>query len=151
MTATNHALTGSIIGLAVGQPLIALPAAFLSHFICDALPHYGSADPERTLKTRGFRNYLITDASLCFMLVLILAFTRPEDWLLAAFCAFLAASPDFFWINKYVTTRAGKPWRPNLFSRFALGIQWFQRPIGAVVEVAWFVGAVIILTALIRA
>ncbi len=150
MTATNHALTGAIIGLAVGQPLIAVPAAFASHFVCDALPHYGSAKPEKTIKTAGFRNYLITDASLCFLLVLILALTRPEYWLLAAFCAFLAASPDFFWINKYVTIRAGRTWHPNAFSRFAVGIQWFQRPVGAVVEAAWFIAAVAILTAFIR-
>lgn len=150
MTATNHALTGAIIGLAVGQPAIAVPAAFASHFICDALPHYGSAQPNKALKTAGFRNYLVADASLCFLLVLILAFTRPPYWQLASLCAFLAASPDFFWINKYVTVRAGRAWKPNAFSRFAVGIQWFQRPIGAAVEVAWFIAAIIVLAAFIH-
>lgn len=150
MTATNHALTGAIIGLAVGQPLIALPAAFVSHFVCDALPHYGSAHPDKAIRSDRFRNYLITEASLCFLLVLILAVTRPVHWQLASLCAFLAASPDFFWINKYVTVRAGRPWHPNAFSRFAVGIQWFQRPVGAVVEAAWFVSAVAVLAAFIR-
>jgi hypothetical protein len=150
MTATNHALTGALIGLASGQPLIALPAAFVSHFVCDALPHYGSADPEKTIRTAGFRNYLAADASLCFMLVLILALARPDHWLLAAFCAFLAASPDFFWINKYLTVRAGRQWRPNAFSRFAVGIQWFQRPVGFAVEIAWFIAAAAVLAAFLR-
>lgn len=151
MTATNHALTGTVIGLAVGQPIIALPAAFLSHFLCDALPHYGSSKPpEKVLKTSGFRNYLATDAGLCGLIVLTLAVTRPEHWLLAAFCAFAAASPDFLWINKYVKLRSGREWRPNLFSRFAGRIQWFQRPIGAVFEVVWAAAAIIIIASFIR-
>ena len=33
MRATNHALTGAIIGLTVQNPWVALPAAFLSHFV----------------------------------------------------------------------------------------------------------------------
>jgi hypothetical protein len=150
MTATNHALTGAIIGLAVGQPAIAVPAAFASHFVCDALPHYGSAKPDKTIRSAGFRNYLVVEALLCFLVVLILAIARPPHWQLASLCAFLAASPDFFWINKYMTIRAGRTWHPNAFSRFAVGIQWFQRPIGAVVEAAWFIAAVAILVVFIR-
>jgi len=149
MTATNHALTGALIGLLVGEPLIALPAAFASHFACDILPHYGSATPEKTIKTKGFRDYLVVEAILCALLVGVLAAARPEHWLLAAFCAFLATSPDFFWINKYIKTRAGRTWRPSAFSRFAVGIQWFQRPIGAVVEVVWFAGCVTLLIILL--
>ena len=45
MTATNHALTGAIIGLVIGEPVLAIALAFASHFICDALPPVGSQDP----------------------------------------------------------------------------------------------------------
>lgn len=146
MTATNHAVTGALIGLIIGQPLIALPVAFLSHFVCDAIPHFDPSMPtEQWIRTRRFRNLLIADASLCVMLVVILAVTQPANWLLAAFCAFLATSPDFFWINQFVTARQGKVWRPNLFSRFAIAIQWFTAPIGAVVEAVWFVSALALL------
>jgi len=147
MTATNHALTGAIIGLLIGEPVLAIPLAVLSHFICDALPHYGRTGPvDKTIATKGFRNYLIGDASLCFLLVVLLAVTQPEYWWLAALCAFLAAAPDFGWINKFRKARTGNKWRPSVFSKFAGDIQWFQRPIGAVVEVAWFVGAIVIIT-----
>lgn len=65
MTATNHALTGAAIGLLVGEPLIAVPAAIASHFICDALPHYGRVGPDsKTIGSKGFRNYLLSDAAL---------------------------------------------------------------------------------------
>jgi len=150
VTATNHALTGAVIGLVIGQPLIAVPAAVVSHFACDALPHYGRADSEKAIKTNGFRNYLIAEAALCFLIVLVLTLIKPEHWLLAAVCAFLAASPDFLWINKYVTIRSGHSWRPNAFSRFAIGIQWFQKPMGAVFEIAWFTAAIIILVPFLR-
>lgn len=151
MTATNHALTGALIGLIVGEPLLAVPLAVVSHFVCDTLPHYGSAEPsEKVLKTNRFRNYLIVEAVLCFILVVVLALARPEHWLLAAVCAFAAASPDFLWIPRYLTTRSGRKWRPNLFSRFAVRIQWFQRPSGAVVEAAWFIGCIVLLVPFLR-
>lgn len=151
MTATNHALTGAIIGLVIGEPILAIPLAFVSHFICDALPHFGSQDPnDGRIKTKGFRNYLILDASLCFLLVAILFMIQPSNWLLAAICAFLAASPDFGWINRFIKAKSGKTWKPNLYSKFAINIQWFQRPVGAVVEAAWFIASVIIIVPFLR-
>jgi len=151
MTATNHALTGAAIGLLVGEPLIAVPAAIASHFICDALPHYGRVGPDsKTIGSKGFRNYLLSDAALCFVLVAILAVLQPQNWLLAAVCAFLATAPDFGWINKFRKARQNKPWRPNWYSRFACDIQWFQRPIGWTVEAIWAVAAVAIILPFLR-
>jgi hypothetical protein len=154
MTATNHALTGALIGLIVGEPLIAAPLALVSHFVCDVIPHYGvptQRQKEQRLKSDGFRYYLVVDSSLCVALVAALVWLRPEHWQLAILCAFLAASPDLLWINRWLKARAGKPWHGTWFTRFAGDIQWFERPIGAVVEAAWFTGAVILLAAFIRA
>lgn len=151
MTATNHALTGAIIGLVIGEPLLAIPLAFASHFICDVIPHYHSKLPDPILfKTRGFRNYLVVEALLCFLLVVILFVYQPDNWLLAAVCAFVAASPDLGWIPRYLIMKSGRTWRPGIFSKFAKNIQWFQRPIGAAVEVAWFVAAIIIIVPFLR-
>ncbi|MGH7239464.1 MAG: hypothetical protein ACREHG_05275 [Candidatus Saccharimonadales bacterium] len=140
MTATNHCLTGAAIGLIVGQPVIAVPVALASHFVCDSLPHFGAG--EQALKTLAFRYYLIAEAVLCATIVLTLAVIHPQNWLLASVCGFVATSPDFLSINRYMRVNSGKKWRPNLYSRFAKGIQWFERPIGAVVEVAWAAGAI---------
>ncbi len=151
MTAINHALTGAAIGLFVGEPIFALPAAVMSHFVCDAIPHYGSqTNNPKLLRTKGFRYYLIVEASLCFVLVLCLAFVQPEHWLLASVCAFLATSPDFLWINRYIKARQGRKWQRSAYSKFAAGIQWFQRPIGAVVEAAWFVATLVLLASFLR-
>jgi len=151
MTAVNHALTGTAIGLLIGQPLLAVPLAVGSHYVCDALPHFGTGLPDKVvLKTNKFRNYLILEAGLCFALVVCLATFRPQHWLLAAICAFAAAGPDFMSINRYLTIRGGHRWQSSWYTRFATGIQWFERPIGAVVEAAWFVAMAAIIIPFLR-
>lgn len=148
MTATNHALTGVAIGLISGRPLLAIPIALLSHYICDAIPHYRYATPQKLpdaelLKRKGFRNYLIGEAFVCFLIVLLLAITQPAHWMLAAICAFVAAAPDLASVSRYIPASRGQAMKaPGLYQRFAGGIQWFERPSGAVVEIAWFVGLV---------
>ncbi|HVX48426.1 MAG TPA: hypothetical protein VHA05_03665 [Candidatus Saccharimonadales bacterium] len=151
MTAVNHALTGTAIGLLVGEPLIALPAALASHFVCDALPHFGSNLPlQANLRRNSFRNYLIAEFCLCVSLVIGLAIFRPEHWFLASVCAFLAASPDLLSINIYLKVRRGEHWKRNAYSRFAHKIQWFEKPIGAVVEAAWFLAAIAVILPFLR-
>src|SRR5436305_4998475 len=115
MTATNHALTGAIIGFVVGQPWLAVPVAIASHFVCDALPHFGSSQPEKSrLRSTRFRNYLLVEAALCGLLVLGLFVVHPWHWWLAAICAFSAAAPDFLWIKRYLIARQQKRWKPGL-------------------------------------
>jgi len=151
MTATNHALTGTVIGLVTGEPLIALPAALASHFVCDAIPHFGSAlPPQVNLRRNNFRNYLILEFCLCVLLVAVLAVFHPEHWLLASVCAFLATSPDLLSINRYLKTRRGEHWKRSAYAKFAGNIQWFERPIGAVVEVAWFAAAIVVIVPFLR-
>ena len=151
MTATNHAVTGALIGLIVGQPLIALPAAFLSHFVCDAIPHFGNT--KLTIWSTNFKRMLVVDAGLCVLLVLVLGFRHPVHWLLAAICAFLATSPDLLWIRKftYGLKHHHQP-RETKIDRLlgSEGIQWFQRPIGAVVEAAWLVAGISLLTVFVK-
>ena len=145
MTATNHALTGALIGLADGNPWIALPAAVASHFICDALPHFGIG--HNAAGTGWFKRLLVVEACLCLSIVIGLAVFQPHHWLLAAGCAFLATSPDFMWINKYRRAQAGQKTPDNtiMLMRFHATIQWFERPIGAFVEAVWAFGALVLL------
>lgn len=151
MRAVNHALTGAIIGLSVKEPAIALPLAVISHFICDVVPHHGSNLPaKKWLKSKIFKNLLYADALLCLILVLLLAVRHPLNWQLSAICAFLAAAPDFLWLPRFVSAQSGRPRKFNRFDKFAKQIQWFERPIGAVVEVAWFAAGIILLMPLMK-
>ena len=151
MTATNHALTGSLIGLTVSQSVLAVFLALMSHFVLDAIPHY--SDDQNKIGSQGFKYYLIVEASLCFAIVVLLAIFRPADWQLAAVCAFVASSPDFMWAPAYWRTRQGLPFAlpKHKIALFHAKIQWFARPIGVFVELAWLVGsASLVLTSVIK-
>ncbi len=152
MTATNHALTGATIGLLINKPLITLPVAFLSHFLCDAIPHFGATKNSKlaSLSSSAFKRLLAVDASLCMVLVIVLFGLHEHHWLQASLCAFLATSPDLLWIKKYQKAQGHKKWRPSPYSKFASAIQWFEKPIGAFVELAWAIAAIAVISAVIR-
>lgn len=151
MIAFNHALTGAVIGLSLQRPMVALPVALCSHFVCDAIPHYGSNRPDTTeLKRSRFTYQLLVDAVLCIGLVALLLFTAPTAWFLAGICAFVATLPDFAWLPGFLRVRRGgnfEPAKPNGFMIFAARIQWFSKPIGALVELVWAAAAILILLA----
>ncbi|MDB5184568.1 MAG: hypothetical protein JWN38_376 [Candidatus Saccharibacteria bacterium] len=149
MTATNHAITGALIGLAVGNPWLAVPLAVASHFACDAIPHF--AKGADTITSKWFVKLLAVEALLCFLLVVFLAVNRPEHWWVGAVCAFSAAAPDFMWINKFRRARKGQDFitNRNWLLRFHGRIQWFERPIGAVVEVVWAAAGLTLLTLIV--
>ena len=147
MRAINHALTGAIIGFTIGEPLIAIPAAVASHFVLDVIPHHGLdvASKPKLLRTNTFKYMLYIDAVACIALVIVLVTNQPVHWLLAAICAFAGAAPDMLSFNRYRQAIRHKPWHSGWYSRFASGIQWFEHPIGAVVEVVWFIAALILI------
>lgn len=149
MRAINHALTGAVIGIASGNAWLAVPVALASHFALDAIPHYGDGHTEPD--GPSFTYTLIIDGLVCIVLVIVLASWQPMHWQLAAVCAFLATSPDLMWIGRYRNARRGlKPPKFNPLMRFHSQIQWFQRPVGAVVEMAWGVGIAWLLYAIGR-
>jgi len=146
VTAANHALTGALIGLCVGNPVLAPALAFLSHFVLDAIPHYDPPGNNAAVKIgsrRFFLEHIVLGGALCLLLVVLLAAARPAHWLQAVVCAFVATIPDLLFIPRYLhIKRTGKDnLASNWFWRFHNNIQWFQKPIGFVVEAAWFAAA----------
>jgi len=143
MLAINHAFSGALLGLTVGEPWVAVPLAFLSHFAQDAVPHYDlPGDETARLRHTSFARQLVVDAVLCGILVLILALIRPKHWISAAICAFLATSPDLMWIRKFWQTRFKACESTNIFpwERFHTKIQWRTGRGLWWVEAMWFVG-----------
>ncbi len=94
MTATNHFLIGVSISLVVKQPLLALPLAFISHLVADALPHFGGKLPLSTL-----RNVWIFDAVI---LSTVLLATWKYFGFFSVLTGFVATSPDLVWVYKFV-------------------------------------------------
>ncbi|HPR09796.1 hypothetical protein KDA06_04610 [Candidatus Saccharibacteria bacterium] len=144
MTATNHALTGAVIGLTIGNPLIAIPLAFVSHFVLDTIPHFGfkgTRTDEQLLGQRWFKWLLVTEALLCFMIVLTLWLQQPHQWLVGAVSAFVATSPDLYSIPRFLKVNKWRqaPVKWNAFRRFHDVIQT-ETMWGAAVEAVWLSG-----------
>jgi hypothetical protein len=139
MTATNHVLTGVLIGAVVVNPWFALPAAFISHFVLDSLPHYGDEDH----LGRDFKFVLTTDAIFAIFVLLAIAILQPVHWPILLLCGVVAESPDLMWLPLYIRDLRHLPKKPlNAFDRFHTKIQWGERPWGFLVEIVWF-GAVL--------
>lgn len=138
-------MTGAIIGLAVGEPLIAVPAAIASHFVMDTVPHFGERTDSWTSPV--FKILLLADVVLCPVLVLLIFLYKPKHWLLAIVCAAAASSVDFVLAKRYLRViRGGKRGEAeNAIEAFHNRIQWFQKPPGALVEVTWAIACVALL------
>jgi hypothetical protein len=153
MTITNHALTGALIAVSVGQPVIAVPLAFVSHFALDAIPHFGiSKDLDKKNRSRLFSTTLIVDMIIGAGLFLSAIWLHSvfAISLLAVWAAmFAAVCPDLIWGYRFYRENQGEKDIPmNLFSRFHSKIQWFERSLGLAVEFAWMVLIVLVLWSL---
>jgi len=142
MIATNHALTGAAIVLAVKQPALALPLAFLSHFILDAIPHFGIHEDE-PVKRNGhwlFKGVVSVDVVLVMAALIAIPLIFSESisgwWILLGMLA--GVSPDSVWIYRFLQEVRTKIVKPHgRFARFHQRIQWSEKPWGLGVEVAW--------------
>lgn len=131
MTGFNHALTGAVIGLAIQNPILVAPAALLSHFLLDMLPHFGG-HPIYQWGHKHFPKVLALDALLCVMGIGLAIFFAPKLALPILLGAAFAMLPDLSLIHYYTK---GKP--HHWFHKFHLGIQWFERPPGLLVEASY--------------
>lgn len=144
MTATNHALTGAAIATIIKQPLLAVPLAFVSHFVCDALPHFGlglqfgSKKMWRYLQAEAF-------AMTTIGIFLLIAGTQQTVWLLML-CGFAAMSPDLAWYFYGKKGVQGNPEKMGPISRFHARIQWSETKWGIVPELFW---AIVMITIIV--
>lgn len=155
MTGTNHALTGAVIALVVKQPALAIPIAFLSHFVCDAIPHYNppntkARDDERgnlkwakKLQNKPFIAIFSADMIILAILLVVLPLLHPDDvsgWTIL-FSMLAAISPDFvdgrFFIYRFVGIKVKPGQQRGWFAYWHDWIQWMDRPWGIYVELVY--------------
>ena len=141
-------MTGALIALAVHQPALAIPLAFASHFATDMLPHYGYGDVP--FHERDTQNHFLIKQTADTYFALVLFWLVPyalrnsqAPWV-TMWCMFAAAVPDVVWAYQYVVAQRKGVYSPlNWYARFHKAIQWCERPWGAYVELAWFIGIVV--------
>lgn len=135
MTATNHAITGAFIATIIKQPLLAVPLAFLSHFVCDALPHF---DVGFKFGDRRMFLYLMADGLAALVAAAFLLSQGVDNPVLLAVCGFAAMSPDLMWL--YYGIKDGthsKKESHGIVARFHSKIQWSTSTYGIIPEMVW--------------
>lgn len=154
MTITNHILAGSIIGLAVTNPVLAVALALASHFVMDALPHFGYAGRKGYSEVLKHKlSYVIAIATLVTSLTVILFLALNGKWF-AIFTGLVAASPDavglYNWLGYEKHGKKATGWLELVHVKFHRAIQWCERPWGVVVELIVFVGLSYVLAGIIN-
>lgn len=143
MTGLNHVLTGSAIALAIHQPLLAAPLAFLSHFLLDITPHFGGT-PVYEYGHKIFPYIIGGDAIVSTGAVFFICSLAPAHAALILLCVLCALLPDILLLHHYTH---GRPY--TWFHRWHLQMQWFERPPGAIVEASYTVFISTVITALL--
>ena len=131
MTATNHGLSGYLMGAVLPLPL-AIPAAFLSHFILDKIPHYG-VDNNQKNSSRVYKLIVFGDVILALCLLAAGIFLQKWTMVLVGLVAY---SPDISFVLYYFRHNRDLNILPkNSFMKFHLAIQ-YERPWGIIPEIA---------------
>jgi hypothetical protein len=142
MTASNHAATGALVAAIVRRPELAIPLAFLSHFVLDSLPHFGIDAP--TVQERNSRKLfwriLAADMVMALILLIVLPIVLHQRvaWWISFSCIFVAMSPDLVWGWRLLREMlSNPPLTHGLFSKFHAWIQWGEFQWGMTIEAGW--------------
>lgn len=137
MNTVNHAATGALIAIALDNPVAALPLAFISHFVLDALPHFGykgHGGYGAALKHRLTYGFLFFDLVGLLVLVYVL---WGQPFLILLSCI-IAVTPDVLHVYRYFWfERRGLKPPAEWFAKWHRRIQWCERPWGFALEVVF--------------
>lgn len=140
MTGTNHVATGALIGAVVSAPIVALPLAFVSHFVLDAVPHFDNYN--LPYASKGYNLIVSIDALLILGVLTGIVLLHPQHWPLILMAAALAVLPDLMWLPNYIRSMRKRVLREhNRIMRFHCKMQ-HEHPWGLIVEALWFVAIV---------
>ena len=103
MTATGHAIIGTVIAAKIGNPALAIPLAFVSHIAADLVPHWDVGTNRRFKTKKKMRVQAALDVIISFALsYLLIVFLFPTTNLLYAFVIIIAAqAPDWLMTPYY--------------------------------------------------
>ena len=121
MTATGHAIIGTIIAAKFGNPYLAVPLAIASHILADMTPHWDTAtNAHKKGKQRVFYETLVDIAAGFLLSYILIVFLFPQtnllyaffiiivsqslDWLMAPYYFFNWKTPIFVWAYKFQKT-----------------------------------------------
>lgn len=99
MTATSHAIIGTIIAVKIGNPALALPIAIASHVAADAIPHWDTATNRRKKTFKKMFTDSFFDVAIGFVLSYVLIFLFFPKTNLAYVFLIIIASQLLDWVT----------------------------------------------------
>ena len=144
MTATGHAVIGTVIAVAIPNPMIGIPLAVLSHIAADLFPHWDIGTNRDKKPHDRFVVEAVGDVIVSYILpILLVVIFFPETNLIYTF-AMVFAAQFFDWASApYVFFKIRKP------SIFEL-VYKFQKTFDNRLDKPWgIVGQVTVLIVLI--
>lgn len=136
-------LTGAVVAVGLQHPLLIAPVAVASHFLLDALPHFGvhKNDIAKRNKHPLFHYMLIVDVALAVTLLALLPGILSgviSGWVLI-FGMILAFIPDAVWVYQHIyEAKLKKEYTMKRLTKFHDKIQWGERTWGVFVEILFF-------------
>ncbi len=130
MTATGHAIIGTVIAAKLQNPALAIPVAIASHFLADAFPHWDTGYHRAHKSKLKFFLETFLDVLVSFTLsfaIMVLLFPKTNIWY-GFFIVVMAQLPDWltapylffdmkffpfnyiYKIQKLFDHRLGMPW-----------------------------------------
>ena len=130
MTATAHAVLGTVIAAKIGNPALAIPLAIASHIAADIFPHWDVATnkAKKGVKRTIIHSFidlifgfvlsfaivffLFPQTNLLYVLFLILV-SQSLDWLMLPYYFFRINFPLFKWAYRFQKSfnhDLNKPW-----------------------------------------
>jgi hypothetical protein len=110
MTATNHALTGALLAVTIKNPVLAISAAFASHFVLDILPHFGIKAEFEKLKKSWLMRFVFVFEAIALTTILFYFPTHLnhiQAGVVVLLCMVAAVAPDFMWTYRYAVRFLG--------------------------------------------
>lgn len=144
MTATAHALIGTVIAAKIGNPVLAVPIALASHLVLDMVPHWDTAFDSDIKNRRRIFVETIVDVLLGFSLSYsVIIFLFPQTNVLYAFLMIIVAQlPDWLFAPYYFFGWKSFKWAYELGKNTNINL---DKPWGVITQIVT-VSAVILLT-----
>ena len=143
MTATGHAIIGTVIAAKVADPTLAIPLAIASHFLADAIPHWDIATNRKTKTKANLILEAFSDVILGLVLsFLILTFLFPKTSLTYSFLMILVSqSPDWLTAPYYFFGIKSFKWAYKLQKMFDKDL---DKPWGIITQIVFLVIIIIL-------
>lgn len=135
MTATAHAVIGTVIAAKIGNPYLAIPLALASHFVLDMVPHWDAAVGSPAKDKKRIFVESVGDVLLGLTLSYsVIIFLFPQTNIFYAFFMIIVAQlPDWLFAPYYFLNWGAFKWAYDIGKKTNISL---DKPWGVITQIA---------------